>query len=432
MQQDDINAIVGFGSSVAIIGFTGYLMNTCLKAICSGSSRETSGLHFSLEQAKPAVTVYCPICGKLVEIPDYGNSVSRSDALKRHIEREHGNAKFQAQVFIEGRGMSIPLEYRGIIGFLRDPLPAYGLLTMLPAVDIEVGEKKIDAVLKQLKAGVEDIQNSEHFRKFLTTMAKFHDYSIGNQILIMLQKPEATHVAGFNTWRDLGRQVRKGEKGIAILAPVMPPKARSLCAGCGAEAPKSARYCPQCGREIESGDTGEAESPKYFRVVYVFDLSQTEGEPLPEFAVPVLTGEASEDLFHQLLTLMKNNNIAVSFETRAYLDSAVKGQYGPEGIWIRPEESRAQQLKTLLHEIAHHYSEGVFRIPRQDAETIAESAAFVVGAHFGFDTGVRSFPYVALWAKDKKVLEANLGAIRKVSAKIIESLESLKKVAIVS
>jgi hypothetical protein len=93
---------------------------------------------------------------------------------------------------------------------------------------------------------------------------------------------------------------------------------------------------------------------------------------------------------------------------------------------VRPEESRAQQLKTLIHEVAHYYSEGVFQILRRDAETIAESVAFVIGARFGFDTGTRSFPYVALWSKDKKVLEQNLAAIRRVSAKIIDGLEKVK------
>ena len=91
-----------------------------------------------------------------------------------------------------------------------------------------------------------------------------------------------------------------------------------------------------------------------------------------------------------------------------------------------PRSRRAQQLKSLLHEVAHYYSEGVFRIPRRDAETIAESAAFVVGAHYGFDTGVRSFPYVALWAQDKKVLEQNLAAIRKVATTILEGVEKLE------
>jgi hypothetical protein len=155
----------------------------------------------------------------------------------------------------------------------------------------------------------------------------------------------------------------------------------------------------------------------------VSDISQTEGKPLPEFEVPVLTGEANEELLSKVLALAKAQGLEVSFELRPYQDPAVKGQYSGKSIWIRPEESRAQQLKTLLHEVAHYYSEGVFRIPRRDAETIAESAAFAVGAHFGFDTGVRSFPYVALWAQDKKVLEQNLASIRKVATSIIEALE---------
>ena len=121
---------------------------------------------------------------------------------------------------------------------------------------------------------------------------------------------------------------------------------------------------------------------------------------------------------------MKAKGVAASFESRPHQDPGIKGQFSAAtGIWIRPEEPRAQQLKSLAHEIAHYYSEGVFRIPRQDAETIAESAAFVVGAHYGFDTGVRSFPYVALWARDKKVLEKNLGDIRKVASTILDALE---------
>jgi hypothetical protein len=90
---------------------------------------------------------------------------------------------------------------------------------------------------------------------------------------------------------------------------------------------------------------------------------------------------------------------------------------------VRPEEHGAQQLKTLLHEVAHYYSAGVLQMPRQDAETIAESAAYVVGARYGFDTGVRSFPYVALWARDKKTLDQNLNAIRRVATTMLEGLE---------
>jgi len=139
-----------------------------------------------------------------------------------------------------------------------------------------------------------------------------------------------------------------------------------------------------------------------------------------------LTGEANEELFERIMVLAKAQGLDVSFESRPYQDSAIKGTYSGKSIWVRPEESRAQQLKTLLHEAAHYYCEGVFRIPRRDAETIAESVAFTVGAHFGFDSGARSFSYVALWAEDRKVLEANLTAIRKVSTKIFDALESTK------
>jgi len=291
-----------------------------------------------------------------------------------------------------------------VLSWVGAPLPDYSF-----AIETEVKERKIDEVLKRLKEGVSDIQESDNFKKFLLTMSKFHDYSIGNLILIMVQKPEATRVAGFKTWKDLGRWVKKGEKGIAILAPCMPPK----------------------GQKPEPKENNDEEeeievSPIYFKVVHVFDVSQTDGEPLPEFDVPSLTGEANEDLFEKTMALTRVQGLDVSFESRPYQDPAIKGTYSGKSIWVRPEETRAQQLKTLLHEVAHYYSENVFRIPRRDAETIAESVAFTVGARFGFDSGTRSFSYVALWAEDKKVLEANLAAIRKVSTKLFDTLESIK------
>lgn len=300
-----------------------------------------------------------------------------------------------------------PQDYT-LLSWVGAPVPDYSF-----AVEPAIGERKIDEVLKRLKDGVDGIQQSDNFRKFLLTMSKFHDYSIGNLILIMIQKPNATRIAGFNTWKDLGRWVKKGEKGIAILAPCLPPK--------------ETRPVPSevTEGEKEEGEPEEKEEtrPLYFKVVYVFDVSQTEGKPLPEFEVPALTGEASETLFGQLMQLTRAQGLDVSFESRPQQDPDIKGIYFGKDIWVRPEESRAQQLKTLLHEVAHYYSEGVFQIPRRDAETIAESVAFTIGAHFGFDTGTRSFPYVALWSKDKKVLEQNLAAIRKVTARIIEALE---------
>jgi len=293
-------------------------------------------------------------------------------------------------------------QHYDVLSWVGAPLPDYSFV-----IEPEVKERKIDEVLKRLKDGVNDIQESENFKQFLLTMSKFHDYSIGNLILIMVQKPEAIRVAGFKTWKDLGRWVKKGEKGIAILAPCMPPK----------------------GQKTEPKEDEEEEinvSPIYFKVVHVFDVSQTDGELLPEFDVPSLTGEANEELFERIMVVTRVQGLDVSFDSRPHQDPSIKGTYSGKSIWVRPEESRAQQLKTLLHEVAHYYSENVFRIPRRDAETIAESVAFTVGAHFGFDSGTRSFSYVALWAEDKKVLEANLAAIRKVSTKMFDALESIK------
>jgi predicted nucleic acid-binding Zn ribbon protein len=376
------------------------------------------------------VTVTCPICGKVIEIPQY-NSVTRTEALRRHIEKEHSSIVGQYLPSLDiGGGESIPSQYHYLIGWLDETLPEYSLLTeLMPAVEATSGERKIDAVLKQLKDGVESIQRSDNFRQFLTTMAKFHDYSIGNQLLIMLQRPEATRVAGFNTWKDMGRWVKSGEKGIAILAPIFQP--RATCPACGARLPRGARFCSECGKTVEI----EVEvSLRYFKVVYVFDVSQTEGKPLPEVEVPVLTGDINEELFASMLELMKRQGVSVSFESRPFDDPELKGFYrhADNLIWVRPEEPGAQQLKTLLHESAHYYTEGVFHIPRADAETIAESAAFVVAAHYGFDTGVRSFPYVAIWAQDKKVLEQNLGSIRQVATSILEQLEKSKTSSLIS
>ncbi|MDD5702309.1 MAG: ArdC family protein [Dehalococcoidales bacterium] len=345
--------------------------------------------------------------------------ISMPESVPLRIPQTEAGLHPQA-LFIEG-GERLSPQYRDLVGLINESLPDYSL-SVLPSVEVETGERKIDAVMKQLKAGVEGIQDSSQFRLFLTTMSKFHDYSIGNQILIMLQKPDATRVAGFNTWKDMGRWVKTGEKGIAILAPIFPP--RATCEKCGSRIPKNARFCPKCGKTIE---VEVDPSPRFFRVVYVFDLSQTEGKPLPEFEVPSLTGEANEGLFRDLLSHMTERNVSVEFDSRPNMDPGIKGFYSQSGIWVRPEEPRAQQLKTLIHEIAHYYSEDVFRIPRADAETIAESAAFVVGAHYGFDTGVRSFPYVALWAKDKKVLENNLSTIRRVSTTIMDAIEKIRK-----
>jgi len=138
-------------------------------------------------------------------------------------------------------------QHYDVLSWVGTPLPDYSFV-----IEPEIKERKIDEVLKRLKEGVSDIQESGNFKQFLLTMSRFHDYSIGNLILIMMQKPEASRVAGFKTWKDLGRWVKKGEKGIAILAPCMPPK----------------------GQKTEPKEDEEEEinvSPIYFKVVHVFE-----------------------------------------------------------------------------------------------------------------------------------------------------------------
>ena len=212
--QQQMNDILSFGMSIM---FMAVIFGMVRSLVISTMKPERKYLPMT-EAKKPPVTVTCPICGKEIDVPEY-NSMTRTEALRRHIEREHSSRtslcktsnELLPQVMIEG-GEKIPTEYRYLSSWLEGVLPDYSLLTLLPAVEPEVKERKIDVVLKQLKDGVESIQESDKFRLFLSTMAKFHDYSIGNLILIMIQKPDASHAAGFNTWKDLGRWVKSGEK----------------------------------------------------------------------------------------------------------------------------------------------------------------------------------------------------------------------------
>ena len=321
----------------------------------------------------------------------------------------------------------IPPEYYDLLGWLDASVPDYSFFIKPGA-----GDRKLTETLQKLKEGVARIHESALFHDFLLTMSKFHYYSISNQMLIALQRPTATRVAGYVTWQDLGRQVKAGEKGIAILAPCLPPRLLKcpLCEKVFTERELKKHLVEMHQREDVSILVREAReeaigvpTPKSFEVVHVFDIAQTEGKPLPEVVVPVLTGAYSEDLYNRLMGLAAKHSVTVSFDPKPGLDPSIKGTMIGKSIWVKPDEPEAQRLKTLGHELAHYFTEAVFAIPRVDAEVIAESVAFVICAHFGFDTGTRSFPYVALWAKDKKVLEQNSASIRKISGRIIDEVE---------
>ena len=341
--------------------------------------------------------------------------------------------------------------YFDLLPWLGIPIPLSSF-----AFEPEGRERKIDLVLEKLKQGIDKVQSSDNFRAWLDTSSKFHQYSLGNQILILFQtwgwKPQASQVAGFNTWKDLGRFVKAGQEGIAILAPCLPPKGQMESAWkagdkewilCGRyvyirghgllEKYNTVEEAVQWLRSQGAVKLEEAEAsmtPNYFKVVYVFDVSQTQGKELPTIEVPPLTGMANQDLFDCALALATSQGVTVSFEPAPGQNPEIKGTYIGKLIWVKPDESEAQKLKTLIHELCHYYTEHVFGIPRAEAEVIAESAAYAVASHWGFDTGTRSFPYVATWAKDKKLLEQNMGTIRKVVGQMVTQLEAVSQLQV--
>jgi antirestriction protein ArdC len=234
--------------------------------------------------------------------------------------------------------------------------------------------RKIDDLIKQLHEGIKAIWESDNYSAYLRTLSKFHNYSLGNCILIWRQSPGATHVAGFQTWKNLGRYVKKGEHAITILAPCMPAK------------PK-----PVEGEEPDD-EIEVIKRPIYFKPVSVFDITQTDGAPIVDIEVPTLSGEVSDSYWHKLLNYAGQESVQVDFRPQPNIDRSTKGYYKPmtKEVWIKPDEPKAQQAKTLAHELAHHNSAHAPLFDRADEETIAESVAFVVCGHFGFDTGIRS------------------------------------------
>lgn len=263
----------------------------------------------------------------------------------------------------------------------------------------------IQESLTRLEQAVGAIQDSETFRAYLDAQARFHSYSFANVLLIVGQKPDATRVAGYQTWKQLGRQVRRGEKGIRIIVPI---RGRAAISPTESETPDAEEAKP--GRTIVRFGTGS-----------VFDISQTEGKPLPTIDVPVLEGEEGTALYDRLATIATAESLMLERTTRLPRES-VMGYYEPDARRIVVREASPRQMtKTLAHELAHHFGAGVESTPEE--ETMAESVAYVVCARFGLDTGERSFPYIATWSKDAAVLKAAMARIQQVSGRIIERLE---------
>ncbi len=274
---------------------------------------------------------------------------------------------------------------------------------------------KVRLAVANLRAGVEKLQTGDDWQRALDVQARFHTYSFGNCALILSQRPDATRVAGFHTWKKLGRSVKKGEKGIQILAP----------AGLGR-------------REVEKADgTTDERTWLRFRVAYVFDVSQTEGEPLASFARPLKLDDASfassvDELRKVALALP--GGVVSGIEVRARRAGDPRGAGGWYDLVTRAivvvtdGASHAQQFKTLVHELAHAILHPVgehHSAPVREVE--AESVAYVVCSALGLDSSSYSFPYVSHWASGAdagKLVQKSGERIAKTARTILEALEA--------
>lgn len=294
-------------------------------------------------------------------------------------------------------------------------------------VDAKTEKHKVQEITEKLEQGIKELFESEKYKTYLNTMSKFHNYSFNNTMLIAMQKPDATLVAGFKAWqKNFDRHVKKGEKGIRILAPA-PYKIKE----------EQEKLDPVTG-EIMLDKNGmpiteevEIKIPA-FRVVPVFDVSQTDGKELPDIGVNELSGSV-EDYEDFMQALTEVSPVPITYED---IEGEAKGYFHTTDhrITIREGMSQSQTVKTAIHEVAHaklHDRErnqdidAVLDKDRNTKEVEAESVAYTVCQHFGIDTSDYSFGYIAGWSSDRdmKELKSSLDTIRKTASELITGIE---------
>lgn len=285
--------------------------------------------------------------------------------------------------------------------------------------------ERIKAITDKLEVGLKNLFDSQQYKSYLTTMSKFHNYSFNNTLLIAMQMPDASLVAGFHKWKkELGRTVKKGEKAIQILAPA-PYKKKVLMTKIDPNI-----HQPVLGKDgtpvkEEKEITGPA-----FKVVPVFDVSQTEGREIPTIGVHELTGSVEQ--YPAFLAAIKQTSpVPVDFE---HIRTGARGYYHQveHRIVINFGMSDLQNLKTLIHEIAHARLHAIDqdnppenRPDRYTKEVQAESVAYTVCQHYGLDTSDYSFAYIAGWSEGKELpeLKASLETIRSASHELIADID---------
>lgn len=289
-------------------------------------------------------------------------------------------------------------------------------------IPLPVQGKDMDSIMQSLESGVEELFTSNRYQEFLKTMAKFHNYSFNNTMLIAMQRPDATLVTSYKNWQSMGRQVMKGEKGITIIAPAPYKKM------------KEKEVLDENQRPIMGTDgkpkTEQVEvTVPHFKAVTVFDIAQTSGEPIQTLAPELLTA-AVQDFDSFMQAIQKISPVPIRFDE---IDGNANGYYhnADKEIVIKKGLSESQTLKTAIHETAHaklHDKEimeslGVEK-DRLTKEVEAESVAYCVCSSFGLDTSDYSFPYIAGWSSswEMKEMKASMDVIRKTAGEMIDQL----------
>lgn len=260
-------------------------------------------------------------------------------------------------------------------------------------------KQAVDFLLQQLQAG-----KSETLTAYLAAMARFHSYSFGNILAIARQRPTATRVAGFSTWKELGRFVKKGEKGIQILAPMMGHRRRKDAAD----------------QTSERADAKPVPVLIGFRSVYVFDVAQTEGAELPEFEHNI-SGDVGAHL-DKLVAFTAAQTIALEYSEN--IAPALGVSYGGK-IALLPGQSKAEEFVTLVHEVAHELLHKTDRRTKTTAtvrETEAEAVAFIVGQGIGLEMGRASSDYIQMYAGNAALLAESLEVVQRTSAVILSAI----------
>ena len=289
-------------------------------------------------------------------------------------------------------------------------------------IPLPVQGKDMDSIMQSLESGVEELFTSNRYQEFLKTMAKFHNYSFNNTMLIAMQRPDATLVTSYKNWQSMGRQVMKGEKGITIIAPAPYKKM------------KEKEVLDENQRPI-MGTDGKPKTEKvevtvpHFKAVTVFDIAQTSGEPIQTLAPELLTA-AVQDFDSFMQAIQKISPVPIRFDE---IDGNANGYYhnADKEIVIKKGLSESQTLKTAIHETAHaklHDKEimeslGVEK-DRLTKEVEAESIAYCVCSSLGLDTSDYSFPYIAGWSssREMKEMKASMDVIRKTAGEMIDQL----------